>query len=791
MVDLRLLGSTELKHPAGTKIPSVLTRPKRLALLTYLALENSGALHRREKLVGLFWKDSDETKARGSLSVAVHHLRRLLGEDVVVKRGREEVGICPDALRVDVHEFERAARNGELERAAELYRGPLLDGFHLEGAGEFSRWLENQRHRLHVQCLEVLTRLARAELGRDLIGARRWARRAAALAPYDEKAHRLLMEILVRSGHAAEALRTYSVFRTRLAQELEMEPSSDLCAYVARLKQSGGRSPEPSLDDPGTASDEEVGRERLDVTPAAPHFTPASRVSPGWRIPSLAITAGLVALSALILGVGPSVLELLERSDGVADEPISIGTTHSAVESIAVLPLSPGVGASDDEAWLSEGLTHALTARLARMSALHVISGASAAAYRGAKEPLDLIAGDLGVERLITGSVRKVGDSIRIDLRLSDHRSRELWAKSYQGLLRNVFVLQADAVRDLVGQIQPELTTLEGQRLAASFGDVDAEVSRLVLRGNLHSGRLDERALRQALNMYLQARTLDQDYAPAYAGIASAYVSLGSWHASASPREVLPLARAAVERALALDPGLATAHMVLGNIRFWFEWDWAGAERSFRRAIELNPSLPSARIAYAHFLSSRGRADEALVHGLQAVELDPLMPTAYFEAGVAADLAGRPREAMRLYGRGLELDPASDQGPTVVAHFHHIRAGSPEEAIAYLERAQELAENAFTLGLLGYAYGVTGRESEAWEALTRLETLRAESHVSPVSLAYVHLGLGNQEEALDWLETAFAERDMALVWLEHGGIYGPIRDEPRFQRLLEQMGFPE
>lgn len=196
MVELRLLGSTELKGSDGEEIPDILSRPKRLALLSYLALQEPGTFCRREKLVGLFWPESDETRARGSLSVALHHLRRLLGKEVVVTRGTEEIGIQPGELWVDAHVFVEATEEGDSRRAAELYRGDLLDGFHLSGASAFTLWLEGERRRLHLLATAAFADLAESTVDSDPAEARRWASRATAMAPYDERAHSSLVRVL-------------------------------------------------------------------------------------------------------------------------------------------------------------------------------------------------------------------------------------------------------------------------------------------------------------------------------------------------------------------------------------------------------------------------------------------------------------------------------------------------------------------------------------------------------------------------------------------------------------------
>lgn len=236
MVKLRLLGPTELTGLGGQEIEGVLTRRKELALLSYLALQEPWSFCRREKLAGLLWPDSTESRARASLSVALHHLRGALGRRVLLGRGSEEIGIDPDALWVDVRTFLAAVDGGEPREAAELYRGDLLDGFHVNGASSFTTWLEGERHRLRRLAVNSLIGLADSIVDADAAEACTWARRATILAPHDQQAHASLVDALARSSRQAEALRVIAELEDRLLSELELEPSAELRALEQRLR---------------------------------------------------------------------------------------------------------------------------------------------------------------------------------------------------------------------------------------------------------------------------------------------------------------------------------------------------------------------------------------------------------------------------------------------------------------------------------------------------------------------------------------------------------------------------
>jgi len=304
MVRLLLLGPTELTDSEGADIPGVLTRRKRLGLLSYLALQEPGSFCRRETLVGLLWPDSDETHARASLSVTLHHLRVLLGQGVILTRGGEEIGLDAEKVWVDGRRFLEELDLGNLRPAAELYRGSLLDGFHIHGAAAFTTWLEGERRRLHVLAVHALTRLADASVDTDPVEACRWARRATALAPHDERAHTSLVRALARSSHQAEALRVLDDLKQRLTTELDLEPSAELLALEGRLK-VGDRA--LSAAPKAVASESETERTVVGARPDAPStLAPGRRPVHKWlALAALSVVAMAAALFSTSLGSDP------------------------------------------------------------------------------------------------------------------------------------------------------------------------------------------------------------------------------------------------------------------------------------------------------------------------------------------------------------------------------------------------------------------------------------------------------------------------------------------------------
>jgi DNA-binding SARP family transcriptional activator len=238
VLELRVLGNVDLRNAAGEDLDALLTQPKRLALLAYLAAATPAGFHRRDKLLALFWPELDQEHARASLRKAVYVVRRALGEDVLVSRGDEELGVPPGRLWCDAVAFSEAVERGELARALELYRGDLLEGFFVPAAAEFDRWLDGERQRLREAASTAAWALAeRFETGEELTHAARWLRRAVRLAPDDERRARKAMRMLAAMGEKAGAIRLYEEFARRMAAEHEAEPAAETQTLMRAIRE--------------------------------------------------------------------------------------------------------------------------------------------------------------------------------------------------------------------------------------------------------------------------------------------------------------------------------------------------------------------------------------------------------------------------------------------------------------------------------------------------------------------------------------------------------------------------
>jgi TolB-like protein len=496
--------------------------------------------------------------------------------------------------------------------------------------------------------------------------------------------------------------------------------------------------------------------------PAAPGLLPGPR-----RLAVAAIVLSLFGVSAYF-GIGTY------RSWAGQLPPI---------RSLAVLPLE-NLSEDPEQAYFAGGLTEALITELAQINGLKVTSRTSSMQYLGARRGMPDIARELGVEGVVEGAVLQVGDEVRISLQLiHGPTDRHLWSQNYQRPLRDILALQADVAGEIARAIR--LIVAIEEEAPRQARTVDPTAYRMVLKGDFHQSTVSERSFDRAVHAYSEAVRRDPTYAPAHAGLASAYVQLASWHSSAAPGPLVEKAEAAANRALALDSTLAEAHIARARIRQLFDWDWRAADLAYRRGIELAPSATHARVLYANFLWAMGRFDEGIRIASSAVERDPLTPVGWVELGWILLHAGRWDEALSAYHRALELDPALP--------VSHQMAGDAEGALHYLDGLEpDLADLPPSYGgWAGMVYAHLGKQQRARELLTVVEEHRASTYVPASVLADVHVALGNRDAALHWLEVAFAERDPSLVSLRVVHRYRPLHSDPRFQAIVRKLQFPD
>ena len=485
---------------------------------------------------------------------------------------------------------------------------------------------------------------------------------------------------------------------------------------------------------------------------------------------------GLVALLAVLIGL--NVGGLRERLLG--------GVGPVPIESLAVLPLKNLMGDPEQE-YFVEGMHEALTAELSKISALKVISRTSAMRYKETDKAMPQIARELGVAGLIEGSVLREGDQVRITVQLIHGPSdKYLWAGSFDRELRDILALHSEVARAIAGEIRIAVTPAEQARLAR-IPSVNPEAYQLYLQGRYYWNKRNPEGFEKAIQLFNQAIQKDPNNALAYSGLADSYVLLDFW---ISVQEALPQALAAAGRAVALDGSSAEAHTSLGFALMRYQWDWAGAERQFRRAIELNPGYATAHHWYAVLLTSLGRHQEAYREIMRARDLDPVSPIIAHHVGLHFYCLGDYDQSLDWNRRTLEIDP---RFPIAFVNLgrSYLQKGMYEQAIAEMQRAMEVCGDCPSLlGQLGHAYAAAGRRGEARRILERLKKQSRPLYLS-YPIAEIYLGLGDEDQALTRLEQAHKERSAWMIYIRVEPKWDPLRGDPRFQDLLRRMNFPE
>jgi TolB-like protein len=490
--------------------------------------------------------------------------------------------------------------------------------------------------------------------------------------------------------------------------------------------------------------------------------------------------------AAVLVVVAAVAIVYMLKTRGPANTPLAPGV----IRSIAVLPLANLSGDPAQE-YFSDGMTEQLTATLSQISALKVISRTSAMQFKGAKKPLREIAAALGVEGVIEGSVLRAGDRVRITAQLINAATdAHVWGESYERDLRDILTLQSEVARAVAGEVRAKLTPQEQTRLAGGR-PVNPEAYELYLKGweLMHSFNPEE--FGKALGYFQRAIDLDPTYAPAHAAVANYYVE-GGTRGYQAPHETIPIARAALRRALELDEGLAEAHATLGNLMSWYDWDWSGAEKELQRAIALAPNSAIAIVDYAIYLGTVGRPDAAVTEYELAVERDPLAPNKSYGFGVMLYYARRYDQSIAQLQKALKADPPG-VGPIarMVLGCNYAQKHMGREAAAECDKAIEsLPEDQVVLTTCGKVYGLTGNHQQALALKARVESLSTRQYVDPFGIALIFDGLGDKDNALEWLERSYTERSPNLWALKQELWTDRLRSHPRFQDLVRRMNFP-
>ncbi len=446
------------------------------------------------------------------------------------------------------------------------------------------------------------------------------------------------------------------------------------------------------------------------------------------------------------------------------------------IESLAVLPLTNLSGDPQQE-YFADGMTEELITNLGKVSSLRVISRTSAMHYKGTQKTLPEIARELGVDAVMEGTVQRSGNKVRITAQLLRAKPEaQLWGESYEREAQDILALQGEIARAIVNEINMNVTSGEQARMRGTR-PVNPEAYEAYLRGR-HFWASDF----GGLEYFEKATQLDPTFAPAYGGMALYYTTAGF---SRPPKQVFPKGAEAAMKALRLDPELAEAHAALGYAKLNYEWDWAGAEREFRRAIELNPGSSDAHWMYAVYLTAMTRFDEAMSEAKRAHQADPFSPPINDLVGWVFMNARRYDEAIAQFKSTLELVPGYGASHSWLAACYTLKGMYPE---AYREFNALGAHSGDPS--LGYLDAVTGKKKEALKALEALKRTAEHEYVDPYNTAILYCGLGDKDGAFACLEKAFTERSASMPQVKVEPGFDPLRSDPRFQNLLRRMNFP-
>src|SRR5258707_212032 len=453
-------------------------------------------------------------------------------------------------------------------------------------------------------------------------------------------------------------------------------------------------------------------------------------------------------------------------------------------KSVAVLPFV-NMSADKNDEYLSDGMTEELINALAKVPGLRVPGRSSSFAFKGKNEDdiFRKVGEQLHVNAVLEGSVRKAGDELRITAQLINVADGyHLWSEDYDGDVRDIFTFQSNVAQRVVEALQIKLGVKAARALTKKPTE-NPEAHRLYLLGRYEFGKYSEAGWTSSIRYYEQALKLDPNYALAYCGLADTYAYMGG--VVMPSKEAVAKEKELAERAIQLEPELAEAHLSLA-CALGGAFDCQNAQIEFDRAIELNPNLAWAYEIYAWFLGGLGRLDEATAKDKKAIELDPL--NLFFQAALAYFLyhSRRYDDAIVQIKKTLELDPAS----TLARHLLGcclLWKGDTGGAIAEFQRTKIIVTGAWYQGLLGYAYAISGDRPKAEQILRELEQMAKRQYVNSTAFADIHLGLGEKEKALDWLEKSYQDQESACWYLKVDPIYDSVRNEPRFQALVQKV----
>jgi TolB-like protein/Tfp pilus assembly protein PilF len=463
-------------------------------------------------------------------------------------------------------------------------------------------------------------------------------------------------------------------------------------------------------------------------------------------------------------------------------------SSAAQIESIAVLPFQNTSSNADTE-YLSDGVTESLINSLSQLPNIKVIARASAFRYKGKDIDLAQIAKELNVQAIISGRVVQRGDTLSISVDLTDTQNNtQLWGRQFTKKSSDIFAVQEEITRQITDSLRVRLTGAQVESLTKRYTD-NEEAYKLYLQGRFHWNKRNQ-SLKKAVEYFRQAIEKDPNYALAYAGLAETYALLGEYRVEPA-RESAPKGRAAALKALEIDPNLAEAYTALAYIKTDYEWDFAGAEKDYLKAVELNPKYATARQWYGEYLTQMARFDEAAAQIRQAQEFDPLSPVINQQMAELLMFQGQYDKALELSRKTLELDPNFLNAYSIIGWAYEEKKMFDEAVAANQKRMVVAGEDKQKIEALEQAYKKGGWKGYLQKILEFDKEEFNQGKGSAGSIAGNYALLGEYEEAFKWLERSYENREDAMAWLKVSAVYNPMRSDPLFQDLIRRVGFPQ
>ena len=739
-LELTVLGDLSVNGLPPETAARLISQPKRLSVLLYLALSLPRGPKRRDELLPVFWADAPRARGLASLRKTIHHLRQSLPEGVFEIRDSGEIGLAFGLTRCDAVAFETALDAGDEEGALALFGGPLLPGLRVPDAPDFERWLDGERLRLNRRAARAAWFLAEraADEGADGSTVTRAVLRGVQFGPYDEVAIRGGLRSLFRVGNRAAAADVFESLRQRLALEFDMVPSPETVELFQALVSGTDRDGRPPTD-------------------------------PGRGAPVLPGSA----------------------ADG------------DSLPAIAILPLTD-LSPEPAGEWFADGLTEEIIHRVTELGIARVVSRLSSFAFKGVDKDVREIGNALGADLVLEGSIRRANGRVRITVQLIDATSgHHRWSHEAEATDTDLLSVQdaiAKEVADRIANVRGSRAVDPASRpaLADEGGrGSDAEVSHEAyteyLKGRFQLARRTPDSIRSSIEHAGRATELAPDFAPAHALLALAYFILKVYTPDLDAKVAFELSQASARRALRLDERLSEAHFAMACFYAAYERQWSEADAAFERALELDPGNAACRAVYALYpLTVTGRHEEALSQVLRAVEDDPLaLPTNAY-VGMVNHFAHRFDEAIEAARKTVHLDDTYTLGHWVLGLAAEA-AGESVMALEAFTRARELTRDSELMR--AQVANALARSGEELAAETLLSTLvrrddqgEETGHVVPFICAGAYAALGRTETALDLLYQAYRERETHVIYANVDPRFESLRKEPRFRQLVIRMG---